>query len=167
MSTPKEIAKPGSELDRHFRAANVHVEELESCKSNRAKAIKIGQFLGPVVGREVPIQVKGRTGKAILKSLDGRSGQKLYYAEIRWDRQQGSESSPATMPKMPAANMTPGGEPRQAAKKTGGKTQTAQERETNEQGRRPTQPAAKDKLKVTTPTRTKAKPDAAGNVEKW
>ena len=46
--------------ESYFQAANVRVQELTECKSSRAKSIKMGLFLSPQVGREVPIQVRGR-----------------------------------------------------------------------------------------------------------
>src|SRR5262249_847901 len=68
-----------------FHKAGVLVEELGACKSSRAKATKIGQFFGPLKGREVPIQVSGRTGRAILRVEEGRAKERRYYCEVVWD----------------------------------------------------------------------------------
>jgi hypothetical protein len=71
--------------EMYFRKAAVRVEELDVAKGNRARAIRIGNFLSPNVGREVPIEAKGRTGRAVLRLEEGRSKQKLYFFEVTWD----------------------------------------------------------------------------------
>jgi hypothetical protein len=68
-----------------FAKAGVLVEELAATKSSRGRATKIGQFFGPLLGREVPIQVKGRTGKAVLRVDEGRAKERRYVFEISWD----------------------------------------------------------------------------------
>src|SRR5207248_1459824 len=49
------------------------------------RATRIGQFFGPLLGREVPIQSRGRTGKAVLRVTEGRSKERRYYFEVFWD----------------------------------------------------------------------------------
>jgi hypothetical protein len=69
----------------YFRTARVLVEDLDACKSARAKTVKIGLFFGRNVGREVPIEDKGRTGKAVLRVDEGRARERRYYFEVMWD----------------------------------------------------------------------------------
>jgi hypothetical protein len=69
----------------HLRKAEVLVEELSGCKSERARAIRIGQFLSPKVDREVAIQVRGRTGRATLRLEKRRANEKAYFFEVLWD----------------------------------------------------------------------------------
>jgi hypothetical protein len=76
-----------------FRKAKVRVEELEACKSKQSKAIKIGRFLTPNVGREVPIQVNGCAGKAVLRAEEGRSKEKRYYFVVTWDAKAAAASA--------------------------------------------------------------------------
>src|SRR5947209_13300764 len=76
---------PPKDWEKFFREANVRAEALAECKSERSKAVKMGQFLSPHVGREVPIQVKGRSGRAVLRAEEGRSKEKRYYFEVIWD----------------------------------------------------------------------------------
>jgi hypothetical protein len=75
------------EWEPYFRRANVHVEELDACKSKQCRAIKIGRFLSPKVGREVPILIKGRAGKATLQVAVGRAKEKRYSFKVTWDDQ--------------------------------------------------------------------------------
>src|SRR5208282_5306019 len=103
MRKPKEIAKPSADLERYFRKANVRVEELNNAKSQHAKSILIGRFLSPLVDREVTIRAKGRTGKAVLKSIPARAGQKLLYAEVHWD-DDADEGTDATAKKQTPVN---------------------------------------------------------------
>lgn len=68
-----------------FRRADVRVEDLDASKSNKGKIIRMGRFLSPNVNREVPIDVNGRTGKAVLRVEEGRSKEKRYFFEVTWD----------------------------------------------------------------------------------
>jgi hypothetical protein len=74
-----------TDWETYFRDADVRVEELDACKSKRGRAIKIGQFLSPLVGREVLIEVKGRTGRAVLRVESHRSKAKRYFFEVTFD----------------------------------------------------------------------------------
>src|SRR5437763_3254763 len=76
---------PPKDWEKFFREANVRAEALAECKSERSKSVKMGQFLSPHVGREVPIQVKGLTGRAVLRVEKGRSKEKRYFFEVHWD----------------------------------------------------------------------------------
>ena len=84
---------PAAEFEDIFRKAGVLVPALDAAKSAKAKATRIGKFLSLNVGREVPIEVDGRTGKAKLCLTIGRAKKKLYHFEIRWDEPSG-ESTP-------------------------------------------------------------------------
>lgn len=86
MSKPKKQKLPASEWLPYFEEAKVLAEELEKCKSERARAIKLGQFLGPMLGREVPVQVGDRTGKAVLRVEEKKHAKaKEYFFEVAWD----------------------------------------------------------------------------------
>jgi hypothetical protein len=65
-----------------FRRANVLTDELVS-GSARAKATRIGRFLGQHRDREVPIEQSGLAGTARLRLVEARSRQRRYYFEIR------------------------------------------------------------------------------------
>ena len=85
-STPK--SDPGLSakgFEDIFQKAGVLADGLDGAKSAAAKATRIGKFLAPNVGREVPISVNGRSGKAKLCMSQVRSNQKLYHFEVRWD----------------------------------------------------------------------------------
>ena len=69
----------------YFRSANVLTEDMEGSKGTKARAIRIGQFLSPKVGRQVPIQVDKLEGKATLRSVTGRAKEKRYWLEVEWD----------------------------------------------------------------------------------
>lgn len=91
--------KPPKEWVPFFDKANIRADDLAACKSNKAKSIKIGLFLSPKVGRAVPIEVKGRTGKAVLRVEEGRAKEKRYYFVVTWDDkavdiQKGSKKLP-------------------------------------------------------------------------
>jgi hypothetical protein len=73
--------------ERFLRDAKIHVEDLDASKSAKSRAVKIGLFLSRNVGRTVPIDVKGRTGQAVLKVAIGRSKEKKYYFEVTWDQE--------------------------------------------------------------------------------
>jgi hypothetical protein len=88
MSKRETQRIPAADWWRFFKAAGVREEELEMCKSAQARAIKIGQFLAPKVGRAVPVQVRGRAGRAVLRVEGGRSREKCYFFEVTWDEPQ-------------------------------------------------------------------------------
>jgi hypothetical protein len=87
-SKNSEKTLPAAEWEKFLRVAQVRVSELDACKSERAKAIRIGKLLAPMVGVVVPIQVKGRTGRAKLVLIEGRGREKRYGLSIRWDRDE-------------------------------------------------------------------------------
>jgi hypothetical protein len=96
-----------------FRKAGVRVEDLNASKSNRTRAIKIGQFLSPHVNREVPVQVKGRTGKAVLRAEEGRAKEKRYFFVVTWDDEPTAstpvhDNSHTVAKPTPAEKRTPG-----------------------------------------------------------
>jgi hypothetical protein len=93
----QRAAAPAADWAKYFEAAKVRVEELNACKSARARAIWIGKHLSPLVDREVAIEVKGRTGRAVLRVEEGRSNEKRYIFEVKWD------DPAATEPAAPSA----------------------------------------------------------------
>lgn len=79
--------------EAYFRKAKVRIDDLEACKSSKSRTIKIGLFLSPNVDRAVPIEFKGRTGKAVLRVVKDRAKEKRYFFEVTWD-DQGAEARP-------------------------------------------------------------------------
>lgn len=69
-------------------AAGLTPQALADAKTPHAKAIKLGQWLSAKVGREMPVCVGGRNGKAVLRVIGARANEKRYYLEITWDRAQ-------------------------------------------------------------------------------
>ncbi len=69
-------------------AAGLTPQALADAKTPHARAIKLGQWLSAKVGREMPVCVGGRSGKAVLRVIGARANEKRYYVEITWDRAQ-------------------------------------------------------------------------------
>ncbi len=69
----------------HFGKADVLTKVLAESKSERAKAVLVGKFLGQSLNCPVPILVDGRNGIATLRVEQGRSKSKLYHFEVQWD----------------------------------------------------------------------------------
>jgi len=67
-----------------FDVAGVVPPSFVDAKTPHAKTIKVGQWLSSKVGRELPISVNGRTGKAVLRVIGARANEKRYYFEITW-----------------------------------------------------------------------------------
>jgi hypothetical protein len=86
--------KPAAEWGRYFRQAGVLADKLENTKSARAKNTVLGNFLAQNVGREVPIEVRGRTGTARLCCKHGRANQKRYYLQVTWDKPARRKKAP-------------------------------------------------------------------------
>lgn len=77
---------PAADWLPFFIKAGVLAKALNDTGSARGKTIKIGQFLTPNVNRTVPIQIKGRGGRATLRVRVGtHAKEKLYFFEIVWD----------------------------------------------------------------------------------
>lgn len=70
--------RPPGEWEMVFRRAGVLIDELSTTHSNRAKATRIGKFLGRHVEREVPIEYQDCPGIARLRVVGARSRQRLY-----------------------------------------------------------------------------------------
>ena len=79
---------PAGEWLNIFRSAKVESERLDAAKSAQGRATIIGNFLARMVGREVPIEVVGRTGKATLRTGAGRGNKKLYWFDVSFDGDQ-------------------------------------------------------------------------------
>ena len=89
----KQIGVPAGNWEALFKKAGVETDRLDAAKSEKARTTILGNFLAQNVGREVPIEVKGRTGKATLRMNVGRGRQKHYHFEIRWDDAEDSQSN--------------------------------------------------------------------------
>jgi hypothetical protein len=146
-TNPSQLAP--HQWEKYFRAAHVRVEELEACKSSRAKAIKIGQLLAPNVGREIPIEVDGRAGKAVLRVQEGRSKERRYFFEVFWDS--------------PEAGETGTSEPRKVTTKKKKKQSKGQRKQHSKQASKRSAPGKTKKTpKVQQPPLPKG-----GNAEDW
>jgi hypothetical protein len=64
-----------------FERAGILREQLRN-GSNHSRAIRIGNFFGPLIDREVPILLQGRAGRATLRVHEGRARSKRYGFEI-------------------------------------------------------------------------------------
>jgi hypothetical protein len=91
MKASKHEAEFGlspSKWEDMFRRAKVQVEALDAARSERARATLLGNFLSQNLGREVPIEVKGRTGKARLLAVNAGKKMRRYWFELTWDEEQ-------------------------------------------------------------------------------
>ncbi len=84
-----------------LQAAGVLTKELAEAKGTHQKAILIGQFLSPLVDREVKVTVAGRTGRATLRTDTRRAREKCYFFEVAWDAP--AEADPPEAPPKPHA----------------------------------------------------------------
>lgn len=75
-------------------AAGISPPALDDAKTPHAKAIKLGLWLSAKVGREIPVCVRGRRGKAVLRAIKSRSRETQYRVEVTWERAQVPESTP-------------------------------------------------------------------------
>jgi hypothetical protein len=95
------------EWESLFRDAHLRVEELNGCRSNRSRSIFIGKFLSSLVNRELPVTIKGRTGRAVLRVEEGRSNSRRYFVEYFWDppaedtQEEAATSDPLPVVKQP------------------------------------------------------------------
>jgi hypothetical protein len=90
MTQEAELGMTAGKLEDLFKHAGIPADELDHAKSSRAKSTRIGAFLNRHLDREVPIELEGRTGTAILRRREARSNQKRYYFEVQWDSEDAS-----------------------------------------------------------------------------
>jgi hypothetical protein len=104
----KTFGLPPSKWEDIFRRAKVQVEALDAARSERARATLLGNFLSQNIDREVPIEIKDRTGKARLLAVDAGKNQRRYWFEITWDEERPAdvrqEPVPDTKPITPTRN---------------------------------------------------------------
>ncbi len=162
-----------------FQRAGVLVEELGASMSSRARATRIGRFFGPLVGREVPIQVRGRTGTAVLRVVEGRAKERRYLFEIHLDGMTGPETAPADRPSGKAPSDKAKGKDgarkkaRQCDGPTAGAPEAPRESATKERKKLRKKAAGKQGRKSSRPTddpqgrRQESGPASSGNAEKW
>lgn len=77
---------PAREWESLFTKAGIEKDRLEAAKSAKARATILGNFLAQHVGREVPIEINGKSGTATLCMELGRAKSKNYYFKVRWDK---------------------------------------------------------------------------------
>jgi hypothetical protein len=100
--------RPAQDWFALFAAAQVLTEELEACKSARAKATRVGKWLNPRIGRPVPIEIDGRAATATLRAATGHAGRRRYFFAIQWATEPaGAGPSPAA----PVVLAPPPGDP--------------------------------------------------------
>ena len=86
MDTKPNKKLPAADWLPFFIKADVLTKALAETHSAKGKTIKIGQFLTPNVNQTVPVQVKGRSGKATLRvEMKGHGKEKRYFFEVEWD----------------------------------------------------------------------------------
>jgi hypothetical protein len=96
MMDPKHNEAPGlppAKWQDHFRTSRVLVEELDGARSAQARATILGNFLSQNQGREVPIQVGDRSGRARLCVAGGDGKPRRYYFAIAWDGTSNTDPS--------------------------------------------------------------------------
>jgi hypothetical protein len=104
MNNPQQneaTGLPPGKWEGHFRTAGILIEELDRVRSAQARATIPGNFLSQNQGREVPIKVGDRSGRARLCVARGDGKPRHYYFEIAWDGTSNtdhSDPSPATRP---------------------------------------------------------------------
>ena len=148
---------PARDWEPFFVAAKVLIEKLNDAKSSHSKTVIMGQFLSPLVGSEVPIQVDGRVGKAKLCVIEGRSKEKRYFFEVSWGCKLADDASRKRQyatdeQKHHAAN---GGN----ARRTGDKKPSEQRAAKKKKAAGP--------AKQATQTASRTKRGKVGNEEKW
>jgi hypothetical protein len=97
MTKPTRPDRPGRtpiQWQEYFRRAGILVEVLDAAKSGQARATILGNFLSQNQGREVPITIGGRTGRARLCVEEGGKRQRRYYFQIAWDEAPPPDSVP-------------------------------------------------------------------------
>ena len=101
-STPKpERALPAAKWVPILEAAGLALSVLGDAKTPHARAIKLGQWLSAKVGREMPVCVGGRNGKAVLRVIGARANEKRYYFEVILESAPQPEPAPAHKAKTP------------------------------------------------------------------
>jgi hypothetical protein len=89
------VSRPAAGWISIFEQAGILREQLRN-GSNHSRAIRIGNFFGPLIDREVPILVQGRAGRATLRVQAGRARSKRFWLEIALNRDEGHENEPQT-----------------------------------------------------------------------
>jgi len=79
------VSQPAAGWISIFERAGILGEQLRN-GSNHSRAIRIGNFFGPLIDREVPILVQGRAGRATLRVHQGRARSKCFWFEIAFNR---------------------------------------------------------------------------------
>lgn len=83
--TRDDSGRPASEWEPIFRRAHVLAEELDASASKKSRATRIGRFLGPLLDRQVPVQVRDRQGTATLRVREGRARERRYFFVFAWE----------------------------------------------------------------------------------
>jgi hypothetical protein len=82
---PACVGLPAAEFESLFRRIGLLADALQSTQSARGRATKIGAWLAQHVGKQVPVEHKGRTGTAEPCVREGRGRSKVYWFEVKWD----------------------------------------------------------------------------------
>jgi hypothetical protein len=169
MSEQKKDKLPAKDWLPFFEEAGILIEELNECKSGHSKAIKLGQFLSPKVGREVTVQVGDRIGKAILCVEQDRANTKLYYLQVIWGSPTPDDESPQkTLPQQETKQKDTrtdgmrGEVPRCAKKKSKGSATTRVKKPNDDRSDTAPTDAAADEVRTKSGTK-----QSTGNDEEW
>lgn len=100
QETPSSLAASAA-WEPIFRQARLLTEELSRSRSRQAHAVAIGQFLSPLIGRDVSIVVGGRSGRATLQSVVARARTRLYGFIVTWE-DASPDANPPDRPTRPA-----------------------------------------------------------------
>ena len=151
---------PAREWEAFFLAAKVLIERINDAKSSHSKTVIMGQFLSPLVGSEVLIQVNGQVGKAKLCVVEGRSKEKRYFFEVRWIDTEAKEDASMQPP-------TAGREPQSSRR--GSETGSPPEpKPKSAKGlARPKKKKSTAPAKQVNQEKQRTKPRTTGNNEKW
>jgi hypothetical protein len=106
MKDPKHNEATGlapGKWEDQFRTARVLVEELDGARSAQARATILGNFLSQNQGREVPIQLGDRSGRARLCLTAGDGKPRRYYFAVVWDKSSNTDPSDTSSATRPAA----------------------------------------------------------------
>jgi hypothetical protein len=133
MAKPRKQKLPAKDWLPFFEEAKILTDALNECKSEHGKAILLGKFLSPMVGREVRVLVGNRTGKTVLRVAEDRSKAKSYFFEVTWDKQPKADEKGVTK-KAKKATSKQGDDPSKAKKSKAAKKEDAQAKEKHQAG---------------------------------
>jgi hypothetical protein len=76
-----DVAIPAAKWLKFINAAGIEIPGLAEAKSERARSILLGKWLGVNVNRLIPVTHNGQEGNAYIRVIAMRSREKRYYVE--------------------------------------------------------------------------------------